>query len=350
MAEKKEAKVIDLGVIFKEIKNHKKLYYKVLPVVFVVSSFIILCVPRYYNTMMKLAPEMESQSTGGALSSLASSFGFDLDNVQTSDAINPTLYPDLMSDNGFVAQFFDIPVKTKDGSVEADYFTYLKKYQKYPWWVTLQNTVKSWFKKPEPFNPEARNDTAFDPYTVSKYEESVMMLIRNKVNIDFDKKTGIITVVVQDQDPLVCKTVADSLRTRLQSFITDYRTSKARVDMEYYEQMTEEARLDYDESRRAYAAFADANTNLVLESYRGKMEDMENDMQLKYNTYTTYSAQLQNAKARVQERTPAFTILQGASIPNRHAGPKRMIFVAAMLILAFAVLTLYSIRDIIFKE
>ena len=46
------------------------------------------------------------------------------------------------------------------------------------------------------------------------------------------------------------------------------------------------------------------------------------------------NTQLQACKAKVQERTPAFTILQSASVPNKPAGPKRMIFVAAMLVLA----------------
>ena len=36
------------------------------------------------------------------LGSIASSFGFDLGEMQSSDAINPLLYPDLMDDNAFV--------------------------------------------------------------------------------------------------------------------------------------------------------------------------------------------------------------------------------------------------------
>ena len=61
---------------------------------------------------------------------------------------------------------------------------------------------------------------------------------------------------------------------------------------------------------------------------------MENDMQLKFNAYTTINAQLEAAKAKVQEKTPAFTVLKGASVPVKPAGPKRMIFVAIMLVLA----------------
>ena len=74
-----------------------------------------------------------------------------------------------------------------------------------------------------------------------------------------------------------------------------------------------------------------------------KKEDLENDMQLKFNTYSTLTMQYQAALAKVQERTPAFTILQGASVPIRPAGPKRMIFVAVMLFLTFIGTSVYIV-------
>ena len=89
---------------------------------------------------------------------------------------------------------------------------------------------------------------------------------------------------------------------------------------------------------------------MVLESYRAKQNDLENDMQLKYNTYTTLMTQYQMAKAKVQERTPAFTLLKGAAVPIKPAGPKRMLFVAGMCLLAIILLSLYSIKDVILKE
>lgn len=62
------------------------------------------------------------------------------------------------------------------------------------------------------------------------------------------------------------------------------------------------------------------------------------------------STQYQDAKARVQERTPAFTILKGASVPIKPTGPKRMLFVLAMTMLAFFVLTLWSVREYLLKD
>ena len=67
-------------------------------------------------------------------------------------------------------------------------------------------------------------------------------------------------------------------------------------------------------------------------------------MQLKYNNYNSICQQLLAAKAKVQERTPAFTTLQSASVPNKPSKPKRMLFVLAMLFLTFIITSIYSIN------
>ena len=156
-----------------------------------------------------------------------------------------------------------------------------------------------------------------------------------------------ITLVVTDQDPLVCATIADTLSARLQSFITDYRTSKSRIDMEYYQKLTDKAKLEYDKALEAYGKYADAHTNVTLESYKLALTELENDMQLKFNTYTTLNTQLQAARAKVQERTPAFTILQGATVPVKPTGPKRMYFIFGMLCFAFIATSVYVLNKIV---
>ena len=83
----------------------------------------------------------------------------------------------------------------------------------------------------------------------------------------------------------------------------------------------------------------------MLESFRAKQNDLENDMQLKYNTYTTLMAQYQAAKAKVQERTPAFTLVKGAAVPIKPTGPKRMLFVVGMLFLASLVTSFFILKN-----
>lgn len=340
---KKNNEVIDLRVIFKKILANKKLYIKVLPIVFVLSCAYILCIPRTYTSSLSLAPEMNnSSSLGGTIGSLASSFGFDLGNMETSDAINPMLYPDLMEDNGFIVGLFDIKVVSADGEIKCNYYDYLTKHQDEPFWSKGIGSIKNLFAEKE---TPIKGASKSSPYMLSKRQDGIVEGIRKDITISIDKKTAVITITAQAQDPLICKTLADSVKERLQVFITNYRTSKSRIDEEYYKNLATEAKHEYEKARQLYGSYADANTDLQLASLRSKQEDLENDMQLKYNAYSTMMTQYQAAKAKVQERTPAFTIVKGAAVPVKASGPKRMIFVISMLFLAFIATTLYIAKE-----
>lgn len=327
MEEKKNQKtIIDIRSIISLLWTKRRKFYTVLPFVFLFSCIYIFSLPRYYATDAKLAPEMGGAASGGTLGSIASAFGFNLADMQTNDAITPLLYPDLLEDNAFVTNLFPIQIETKDGDVKTNYYDYLKRHQKTSWWSSLFSFLRS--------SSEEKNEGEFDPYSLSKEDSEIVSLIRKNIRLSVDKKTGVITVSVQDQDPRVCKTITDSIMGTLQTFITEYRTNKSRTDYEYYKNLTEEARLDYEKSLREYALLADANSHASLRSVQLNMDYLENDMQLKFTTYQTLNTQLQAANAKVQERTPVFTILKGAEIPIRPAGPKRMIFVLFMMILA----------------
>lgn len=330
--------VLDLGAVVKKIWQGRKLFYIVLPIVVVLSCLHILTVPRYYTTSIELAPELDQPSMGGSLSSIASSFGFDLSDLQSSDAITPLLYPDLMDDNMFVVDMFGIKIKTSKESINTDYYTYLKKFSKHDWIELLQG----WFKKKFAKKKNIVNGEKGNPYILSKDDDDIVKAIRNDVKIKVDKKTGVITISATAQDPLACKIIADSVTSRLQKFITKYRTRKAQLEADHYKKLMNESLREYEKVRAKYGAYSDANTDLILESVKSKLEDMENDMQLKYNQYTTYNTQYQASMAKVLERTPAFTTLKGAEVPVKPSGPKRMIFVFAMTFLAFVLVSLYT--------
>ena len=111
------------------------------------------------------------------------------------------------------------------------------------------------------------------------------------------------------------------------------------MDYEYYKKLCEQAKVDYENALSKYAASADAHTNMILTTYQAKVESLENDMQAKYNIYTAMSAQMQASQAKLQEVTPAFTVIESASIPHKPAGPKRMIISIFMMIMAFFVMS-----------
>ena len=343
---KRQTEIIDLRLVLKKIWANRKLFYIILPITFVLSCIYILGVPRYYVSDAKLAPEVGNNIQGGTLGSLATTFGINISEVQSSDAITPLLYPDLMEDNGFVTSLFNIKVKSKDGKINTTYYDYLQNYQKHNIWLIPLGWLKNLLKSEA---PGENTDNALLPYHLSKNDDDIAQAIRGNIKFGVDKKNGIISISAKAQDPLVCSILADSVQERLKHFITEYRTNKARTDYMFYQTVTSRAKEEYEKVRRQYAYMSDGSTNITIRSVEMRLEDLENDMQLKFSAYTNLNTQLQAARAKVQERTPVFTVLKGAAEPIKPAGPKRMIFVAAMVLLAFVGTIIYIFFDEIKK-
>ena len=332
-----EESSIDFGKIFQDLLRHKWLYVKVLPVAFLLAAIYALSLPNYYNCTVKLSPEMSGSKSTSGLASLASSFGVNLGKSGAgTEALFPTLYPDLMNSVDFKTSLFDVPVTIEGDKEDGEkdrtmsYYDYLRDEQKSPWWSAAMKAVFSIFK-----GQNSNLKEKVDPFRLTLEQTNIVKAINGNVVCDVDKKTMVITISVTDQNAVIAANMADTVKTRLQKFITDYRTSKARVDLEYNKKITAETKARYEKARQKYAEFMDSNQDIILQTVRQKQTDLENEMQLQYNAYTQAAAQYLAAEAKVQEETPAFTTLQSATVPVLKAGPKRAQMCLIFLFLAF---------------
>lgn len=326
--------------------QNKKLIIRNTLIVGVIYAALILCVPRYYDCEVTLAPEYDSGTSLGGFASIASTLGINLGSATGSDAISPALYPDLISSKEFLVSLFDVEVTTQDGKVTTDYYTYLERHQQRAWWSAAIRSVKRFFKnifKPED-GPKGQRSKELNPFRLTEREYMMTEAINSKISCSVDQVNTIISIRVTDQDPLVCATMADSIRAHLQQFITRYRTTKARNDMEYYQSLMDQAKRDYDKAIVAYSTYTDAHKGVIMQSYISQRDELENDMRMKYNIYTALQQQLESAKARVQERTPAFTTLKCASVPFKPAGPKRVIFTLLVMMLTAGASAFYVLK------
>ena len=333
--------------------KHRKLYYKVLGITFVVACIIGFSIPKTYKCEVMLAPELATSSNTSSLMSLASSYGLRLGSssmIGNSDALFPTLYPDMMISTDFLTSLFPIQIRQTDSLTTKSYYDYLKNDQKRAWWGAaiggviggIANVVSSMFASDK--DSLELNDAQVDPFMLTDDQTNIAELVARKVVCDVDQKTLVITIDVVDQDPLVCATLADSVKNRLQAFITKYRTNKARGDLEYYDNLCKESKASYDKARQKYADFVDANNDIILASVRAKQNDLENEMQLRYNAYVNYSSLRQGAEARVQQATPAFTTLQNATVPVKPVGPRKKRIVLIFFFLAIMGTTAYILH------
>jgi len=334
MEEKK--KIIDISLIevFKILKaDFRKvcIYSCTAGVIGVILAF---ATPKIYKSTVILAPEESGSSFSGSISSLAAMVGMNMKIGQTGDALYPEIYPDLMESTSFIVGMFPVTVKKSKTDETYTYFDYLQKYQNlafYEYPIDWLYSLKEMLSNEDQPKPGHKADSKH----LTKKEYDIVKSIIGKINCSVDKKTNVITIEVKDQDPQIAATIADSAQMHLQRTITDYRTKKARIDLEYMQKLFDEAHKEYTKARQKYASFGDANSKVVLQSVQSKLDDLENEMQLKYTIYQQVVEQLQLAKAKVQERTPAFTIVQEASVPVKHSSRPKIVTLIIWMILGF---------------
>ena len=337
---KKEAEQeIDLIELAQKLWAERRLILKVCGVAVVVALVVAFSIPKEYSTTVTLAPEISSRSNS-SMGALAAMAGINLRNASGEDALSPELYPDIVSSTPFMLDLFNVRVKSQDNKIDTTLYNYMEKHQRRPRWGSVTSLpfkaigwVTSLFKDEE---KEESRESGEEGGTISltKIEDGIVGAIKGRVTVSVDKKSGVTTLTVLMQDPLISATVTDTVMRNLQNYITDYRTNKARHDLAFTEQLYEEAKADYEKAQQEYADFVDSNQNIIRRSAMVEQERLQNEMNLTYQVYTQVAQQLQMAKAKVQEITPVYTVVQPATVPLRAAKPSKMLILVGFVFLA----------------
>ena len=324
-----------LGFI-KILWSERKLFYKTCGCAVVLALVIAFSVPKRYTVEVALAPESGSSMDMGGLSSLASMAGINIGAMGSEDAIVPDLYPMIVHSKDYLIRLFDIPVTTMDGELSTTYYDYLLEHQKIAWWGYPMKGLGELMKLISPAKEDSLpmlNGKRNYMFLTNK-ERGVINMLQTHIVCSVDKKNGIIRMQVTEQDPLIAAVIADSVRAALNDFIIEYRTNKARQDYHYMNNLYLEAKAEYMRTQAAYTSFADANLNLNSARAQSKRDDLEKEMQLAYNVYSQLANQLQLVKAKIQESTPAYTVLESSTVPERASSPKKLLLLVAFVFLA----------------
>lgn len=304
----------------------------------VLGLIVAFSIPREYNASVKVSPEMGNSSKGvsGGLAAMAAMAGFGGGAGNSSDAVYPQLYPDVVSSVPFVTSLFDVPVKTKDGD-KFTVRTYLEEETKAPWWgvvLGLPGKIIGLFKSSE---EEDGGKHKLDNFRLTQAESLMVDALTSRISASVDAKTSVVTIDVKMQDPEVSAILADTVLCRLKEYITRYRTDKSRQDMLYAEKLNNEAKENYYAAQKRLADYDDRNQGLSLRSAQITRERLENEATLAFNLFNQTAQQLQMAKAKVQETTPVYAVVSPATVPNRPSSPKKPLILVGFTFLAFVI-------------
>ena len=331
---------IDLMEYARKLWAARKLLFKVAGIAVIVGVVIALTTPKQYTASVTLAPEA-SKGGGGGLSGIASMLGVGgMSMGSDADALNIQLYPNIVASTPFILDLMDTPVKTIDEEQpDTTLVGYLKEYTSSSLMGTVMSLpfkaiggIMSLFQSEE----EETGEKAINPFHLTAEQSKTVQGLKKMIVANVDKKTGVTTVSVTMQDPMVAAIITDTVVVKLKEHITKYRVSKAEDDCKYWEELYQQRQAEYYKAQEKYAKYSDANNNVILQSVRIEQERLQNDMNLALQVYSNVAAQLQMAKAKVQEAKPVFAVVEPASVPLQPTGTSRKMILVGTVFLFVA--------------
>lgn len=340
---------ISLASIIQSVKKSKWLFVINGCIAIVLGVIVALSIPKTYESSSSLAAESKTDSPlGGGMGSLASLAGVNLS--KSEDAIVPELYPSVVVTNDFLVSLLNTKVRAKGMTKDVTYLDYLENHTTDPWWIKILEKIKDFFSSDK--DKDTKTDVKnINPEELTKSQDALISSMKGDILCTLDgSEDGVINIKVYTQDPYVSKKMVETVTARLQTFITEYRTNKVRVDLAYYQRLKKEAYDKYIKAQKKYADYSDSHMDLSLKSYQLESDALENDLQLMYNNYSQACQQVTLAEAKVQERTPVFTVLERPVVaPYADSPKKKMIVMGYLFVFVTGTLCFVILRDHVFK-
>jgi uncharacterized protein involved in exopolysaccharide biosynthesis len=346
---------IDLLDLIGHIWEKRKFIYKYLAIFFVIGIFIALVIIPEYKSEIELLPEITDKEGGvsglmkqfGGLGSLA---GIDLSNINSSDALNPKLYPDIIQSTPFMLELMNTNVKIPSADTSVTLFTYMTDIKKTSlfgylskYTIGLPLIVAEWFK-----NEEDENEISIDssPIRISLDMSKTIEKLNDCIVTDVNMESGIISISAEFQDPELAAQVAEKTVSYLTDYITDYRLQKVKDNLKFITERCDTAKIEFFNAQMERAQFLDENKNIISARVQSEKDRLQSQYDLTFNVYNNLLQQREQAKIKVQEETPIFKVLSPVQVPVEKDKPRRSLIVIFMTFLGGIV----SVLIIFFKK
>jgi uncharacterized protein involved in exopolysaccharide biosynthesis len=316
---------ISLSDIVQFVKDSGKTVLITTLICAIVGLIYALSLRNEYTASVRVMPELKSPTGAGGLGelrSLAGLAGVNLDNAGVSETIRPDLYPDVLQSTPFNIYLLQQPISTSNKSVSS-----LQSY------MTDESTgLFGSTSHDEKGEGEQRvKRVAKATVELTEEQENLSDELAKRISVAIDKKNGIITLSAVMPDPKVAATIASKTLEYLSKYVSDYRTGKARQQVNFLTKQVNEARRRYESAEFALYNYRDKNRSLFLNTAKIEEQRLQADYQLAQEIYTNLSRQLEQSRIKVQEEEPVFQILEPARVPSHKSGPKRTVTIVAFV-------------------
>ncbi len=308
-----EESSIDWQDLLSKAWKGKKFIITVTVVFMFLGLISALTMTRIYTSKVTLVPEL-GKSTSSSLSSISSMLGLGgMTMGSSADAYHVTVYPEVVASTPFVAKMFDMRVTDPKKDIDTTLVGYLTRER-----FSIGNVIGyvtkpifSLFSNKE----EETKGNELNLFHLTKEQDRIVKTMNKAIQVDVDKKTGETTIQVTMDNPVIAATVADTVCKHLREYIVEYRTRKAREDLENYKKIADESYQRYLKASKAYAYYQDHNRGLILNAVISEGSRLSNELQIASQLYQQMKLQAEMARGKVIDEKPVFAIIQPATVP-----------------------------------
>ena len=308
-----EESSIDWQDLLSKAWRGKKFIITVTVVFMFLGLISALTMTRIYTSKVTLVPEL-GKSTSSSLSSISSMLGLGgMTMGSSADAYHVTVYPEVVASTPFVAKMFDMRVTDPKKDIDTTLVGYLTR-ERFSIGSVIGYVTKPIFSLFSNKEEETKGNE-LNLFHLTKEQDRIVKTMNKAIQVDVDKKTGETTIQVTMDNPVIAATVADTVCKHLREYIVEYRTRKAREDLENYKKIADESYQRYLKASKAYAYYQDHNRGLILNAVISEGSRLSNELQIASQLYQQMKLQAEMARGKVIDEKPVFAIIQPATVP-----------------------------------
>ena len=339
---------LELKDLLVKLKQKRGVLIKSAAIAFFLGVFIVVFTPKLYKTQVSLLAESSSNSPAdGLMGQIGNIAGLDVGGLMgfdaggsSSSALTPDLYPEIVKSTTFLIDILREQVYLKKENIDVTVSQYFRKYTKPSiggWLGYTLNLLKSEQENsplPQKINGEPLNLTQSDLALIESLSNSIQVRLTKSESGSLTSGDGrIIEVSVELQDPYVSALLTEKVIASLKQYIIDYHTSKEKKDLAFIEARYQEAKTRYFEKQEALADYDDSNVNVILASAKSRRDRLVTESTLASNLYKSLAQKREQAQILVQDKTPVFTIIEPAKVPQQKSKPKTILTILSLTLI-----------------
>lgn len=326
--QKKQEEQFDIVWLLLYLWSKRKFIMICVGVVTLIAIVKYVSTDAKYKASASILPVIDEgmASKLGDMGGLAAMAGVDLSQSSNGNIITADLYPKVASSTPFLMELMNEKVKWNEPDTVMSLYEHV--VQRTPsfgdyllaYTIGLPGTIKSWFADEDSL---VIDNSGEEPMYVvlDKYQRGALSEMSEMIVVEEDPIYGTIELSCYAESPEQAATLASKAVELLQKIITEYKTKRARLSLNFIEERYSETMSDYEKIREQFYAYKDSHRDMISERVDIAYQKLSDEYNISYSLLKTLSSQMEQAKMTLMENTPVFSVVEPVVMPKEKDSP-----------------------------